>query len=146
MFDSYQDPVYDSNGMMLLISLKMFFSLALDPFDERKMLELFLSTYKCVANQQEMLNLLQEEHERYKELIKLDEILNERERTRHEHFEQIIIKFIDLEKILEQNAQDENVLYLYEEGSYMGIPLSNFIKLYNIKYNCIVLLKLLMRY
>ena len=25
---------------------------------------------------------------------------------------------------------DENVLYLYEECSYMGIPLSNFIKLY----------------
>ena len=26
---------------------------------------------------------------------------------------------------------DENVLYLYEEGSCMGIRLSNFVKLYN---------------
>ena len=99
VFTNEGDPYLDENGNILTISPKELFTLALTTTN-KQFLSVFNVTYKLFCQPNDIFKLIKDEDMRYREIVDERKLIDENEFQRHERFEKIVMKVINIESEL----------------------------------------------
>ena len=108
IFDQHGNPEYDSDGNIILISSEMFFSLAIHCLTDKRYLYIFISSYPVFMKTDELFELIKKEDQRYKGIFNdSNGQINATEQQKHQNFEIILKRFIELEHNLPAQIKNQ---------------------------------------